>query len=82
MTDHLATAPRRLQYGIKPKPLLAKSLRKLESARKRLREIAALWGDIDGTVEFAVEMEALPALDELEQALREAVEYLNEPPGT
>lgn len=74
----LKPVPRHIHYGVKPKPLLAKSLRKLEVARAKLREIAVLWGDISGGVEYAVDREALPELDRLEQSLRDAIEYLNE----
>jgi hypothetical protein len=62
--------PRYLDYGFKPKPMLAKSLKKLDAARDKLREIGALWADADATVENRLDMETLPALDELEKTLR------------
>jgi hypothetical protein len=71
--------PRYLDYGFKPKPMLAKSLKKLDAAREKLREIAALWSDAVQTVENVVDLETLPALDELEKCLRESFDWLHEP---
>jgi hypothetical protein len=71
--------PRYLDYGIKPKPLLAKSLKRIESAREKLREVGALWSEICGSVEYEVDGNALAAIDELEKIVRESFEWLHEP---
>lgn len=78
MTD-LDAIPRHLYYGIAPKPLLRKSLRKLEAARKSLREIAVLWDEVVNSVSSEIDCSTLLALDALEKMLHDATEYLNEP---
>lgn len=78
-TGPLDAIPRALYYGVQPKPLLRKSLRKLEAARKSLREIAVLWDEVVNTVADEIDHCAMHALEDVEKALHDAVEYLNEP---
>jgi hypothetical protein len=71
--------PRYKDYGIKPKPLLAKSLKRIDAARDKLREVGALWSEICSSVEYEVDQSALAAIDELEKVVRESFDWLHEP---
>ena len=65
--------------GLNAKALYNKALRFTAQAHERLQQIAYDWNELTSTVDSAA-TDLERALDEFDKAMREALDYANEPP--